>query len=750
MGLALIIFSSVSGWAGDPTSAVYCQENDRIFWFVTITDTHIGTSGSQDTDNLSWVVHEGKNVINPSFIILAGDITDSTDGNLLGYPNGPYQSEWDQYRATLDMANTGINADNFFDIPGNHDAYSDADFSYYLNNSVQGLATGRTQVSWTRQFSYGTYHFLGINTSANDGSAFSLFFPYGDYAGLDTTELSYIGSELALHSDAELTFIFGHHPMKATGNSEDTWIFYGASELASLMESYGVSSYLYGHTHRFSESFFTGDVEYETATPYQISPGVFYTNIDSLGKSSDNHFNITAVDCNGISMVTRAIGIWPAVIITAPMDRNLGRPANPLLQYTVPNGPGNPLRALLFDPDTSVCTAEYRIDGSPTWHPMDRVPTNPNLWEASWDSSGLSEGDHTIEVRATGSEGTIRTDSVTVYVEGESTVSYVDQFVSGEIPVSGKVSNSFSDTAALDGIYETITERVSGGKPSKRYSYLEHIWTIPVEAGTTMTLFAQLQPSASTDGDAFAFAYSTDNVHYTPMFTTSGADLMQYSANLPASINGTLYVRVTDTDRTAGNKALDSIAVDQLYVRTSFEAGEIPDSPSGLTATAVSSTQINLSWNDNSDNEFGFRIERLDASGWIETGIVGADVQTYADTGLQPSTAYTYRVSAYNNNGDSAYSNESTATTEAGAAIALDVQTSKVRGNYIANIAWSGATSNNVDIYKNGALLTTVANKISGSNSYSDPLGKKPSGSYTYQVCEASSNNCSETVTVSF
>ncbi len=430
IGIVYMTLGDTACWAGDPVSAAYCQENDRIFWFITITDTHIGARGSQDTDNLSWVIHEGKNIVNPSFIVLAGDITDSTNGNIFGFPNGPYQSEWDEYRATLNIFQTGINAGNFFDIPGNHDAYSDAGFSYYLNNSIQGQATGQTQVSWTREFDYGKYHFLGTNTSANDGSAFSFSFPYGDYAGLDTGELTYIDSELSEHSDSDLTLLFGHHPIEDTGHSDDTWLFYGAPELAALLEDYGVSSYAYGHTHRFSEAFFTQGIEYETNTPYEITPGLFYVNVDSLGKSNNNHFNITAVDCNGISMVTQAINSWPVVMITIPMDRNLGKNAHPLLKYTVSEGTNNPLRALLFDPNISTCVAEYRIDSASVWHPMSKVPENPNLWEAEWDSSGLNEGEHTIEVRATGTEGTIRTDTIVVYVDTGSTTPYIDHLAS--------------------------------------------------------------------------------------------------------------------------------------------------------------------------------------------------------------------------------------------------------------------------------------------------------------------------------
>jgi hypothetical protein len=562
--------------AGDPASASYCAENDRIFWFMTVTDTHIGAAGSRDTDNLSWVVHEGKSVVNPSFIVLSGDITDSTNGNLLGIPNGPHQEEWDEYRATLDTPNTGINAGNFFDLPGNHDAYSDGAFSYYLNNSVQGRATGRTQASWTRQFDFGTYHFLGANTSANDGAAFSLFFPYGDRAGLDDGELAFLGSELSAHSDAALTIVFGHHPMEEVGDSGETWLLYGAPEFAALLQDYGVSSYTYGHTHRFSEAFFTGGEEYGTKTPYSVDPGVFYINIDSLGKSSDHHFNITAVDCNGISTVTGEIGSWPQVMITAPMDRNLGMHANPYVPYTVPRAADNPLRALLFDPDTSVATAEYRIDSTGVWNAMQRVEGNPNLWEASWDAAELAEGEHAVEVRATGSAGAVRMDSVSVYVEGAAD-SCTDQTASGEIAGTGSVSGSFTDTHLLDGNSETITERIAGEGLSTRYSALEHTWTVPVQPGETMELFARLTPSRSCDGDAFRLSYSTDNISYLPLLTVS--DPGEYTGVLPADLEGTLYIRIEDTDHTAGHWSLDSVAVDRLLIRTGFDAVEPPAVP---------------------------------------------------------------------------------------------------------------------------------------------------------------------------
>jgi titin len=89
-----------------------------------------------------------------------------------------------------------------------------------------------------------------------------------------------------------------------------------------------------------------------------------------------------------------------------------------------------------------------------------------------------------------------------------------------------------------------------------------------------------------------------------------------------------------------------------------------PAAPSNLTATAVSSSQINLSWADNSNNETQFKVYRSkNGRGFKRIATVGANVTTYSNNGLRASTRYYYRVRAQNDAGQSDYSNTASATT---------------------------------------------------------------------------------------
>ncbi len=89
-----------------------------------------------------------------------------------------------------------------------------------------------------------------------------------------------------------------------------------------------------------------------------------------------------------------------------------------------------------------------------------------------------------------------------------------------------------------------------------------------------------------------------------------------------------------------------------------------PKAPGNLKAIAVSSTRIDLWWQDNSSNEINFVIERRSGrSAYVKINSVGSNVTNISDFYVKPNTTYYYRIMAHGSAGDSAYSNEAYATT---------------------------------------------------------------------------------------
>ncbi len=116
----------------------------------------------------------------------------------------------------------------------------------------------------------------------------------------------------------------------------------------------------------------------------------------------------------------------------------------------------------------------------------------------------------------------------------------------------------------------------------------------------------------------------------------------------------TYFIVVDGFQGDAGNF---SISLVPTLIRT-------PAAPTELSARAISTTQIDLAWTDNADNEQGFRIERsLDGQNFAEIASVGPNVTTFSDTTVSAGTTFFYRVFAFNAFGNSAASNVAADTT---------------------------------------------------------------------------------------
>jgi PKD repeat protein len=357
-------------------------------------------------------------------------------------------------------------------------------------------------------------------------------------------------------------------------------------------------------------------------------------------------------------------------------------------------------------------------------------------------------GSFTATLTVTDNLGDTDTDTVTITV---SPSPIVDQYATDENYVSGTVTGSYTNTFADDGVTESIRERESGGKPQNRFSFLEHVWVIPIQPGNSVTLFINAWQGGSSDSDNFVFAYSDDGgTTYNNALTISNTtDDGVVSVPLPPDTQGNILIRVLDTDRKRGNRALDTVFVDELYIHTENQSGSPPAAPTGLNANAVSSGQVDLSWTDNAVNEYGFYIERSTDEGvsWNLIATVDNDAQAYSDTDVAQNSTSWYTISAYNGSGQSGYGGPVVVTTPDNPIdIVLSAVGYKNKGNKMVDLTWSGVTTSEVDIYRNGTMIDTTSN----SGVYTDNFGKGGGSSDTYQVCESSTSNCSNIITVNF
>lgn len=140
----------------------------------------------------------------------------------------------------------------------------------------------------------------------------------------------------------------------------------------------------------------------------------------------------------------------------------------------------------------------------------------------------------------------------------------------------------------------------------------------------------------------------------------------------------------------------------------------VPADPSNLSATADYCSEISLSWTDNSDDEDGFKIERKPSGGsWSQIhDTQGADVTTYGDSGLSENTEYYYRVRAYNDGGNSGYSNEANDTTL----------------QCILSVALSADPSSGYAPLNDVDLTATVTGNISGTINYTFYCNRSDAG----------------------
>jgi hypothetical protein len=247
-------------------------------------------------------------------------------------------------------------------------------------------------------------------------------------------------------------------------------------------------------------------------------------------------------------------------------------------------------------------------------------------------------------------------------------------------------------------------------------------------------------------------------VERTPGGTTNFAQIASLSANTTSYQNTGLTASTGYSYRIMAYNSAGNSGYSNTATATTPSGVTVPAGPSNLTATAASSSQINLSWNDNSNNEDGFKVERAPGgtTNFAQIASLSANTTSYQNTGLSASTGYSYRVMAYNNAGNSGYSNTATVTTQSGATVPAGPSNLTATAISLSqiNLSWND-NSNNEDGFKlerapgsttNFALIASLsANTTSYQNT-----GLSASTSYSYRILaynSAGNSGYSNTVT---
>ncbi len=208
-----------------------------------------------------------------------------------------------------------------------------------------------------------------------------------------------------------------------------------------------------------------------------------------------------------------------------------------------------------------------------------------------------------------------------------------------------------------------------------------------VATTATLALPDTTPPSAPSNLAATVISVSQINLSWTA--STDNVGVTNYLVERCAGASCTSFAQIaTSTTTTYNNTGLTASTSYSYRVRATDAAGNLsgysnvvtaatpalpdttpPSAPSNLAATAISVSQINLSWTASTDNVgvTNYLVERCSGASCTSFAQIATSTTTsYSNTGLTASTSYSYRVRATDGAGNlSGYSNAATAATPA-------------------------------------------------------------------------------------
>lgn len=340
-------------------------------------------------------------------------------------------------------------------------------------------------------------------------------------------------------------------------------------------------------------------------------------------------------------------------------------------------------------------------------------------------------------------------------------------------PFAGAIGEGMSDTLSIYTNRNDVVGEYSYNNPKgiRRYPYTNYPLTYGDVTGSsvhsdgeiyaaTMWKLLELWEASGRSQDSL-FDVVIDGMNYTPSrpayedmrdgilaaAATQAEDCVIWEAfaqfGIGEGANGTESCRgffcsasvtesfvVPSVCSSGGENTAPVVSISSPTNNASFESGTSISFAGSATDTQDGTISSSLAWTSSRDGAIG-------SGGSFSSTLLTVGTHTITATvtdrgGLSGSAAVTISVTESGGGGEPA--------------ISLSATGRKVKGVQYVDLAWSGATSMSMDIWRNGVKFLTTPN----DDAHTDNTGTKGGGSYTYKVCEAGTTTCSPDRTVVF